>query len=72
MQVDRYGRLKPTTQGVWERVARKHYQHITGLEVIYRPNTWDWEVIGGPSDGFRFATLSVAQHAATMHFKGAR
>jgi len=68
VNTDRYGRLSPVTTGVWERIARKHYQHISGIEVIYRCNAWAWEIIGGPEDGRRYTGLAVAQHAATRHF----
>lgn len=71
MQTDRYGRLKPVTQGVWERIGHKHYQHVAGFEVVYRCNSWNWEVVGGSQDGHRYQTLSVAQHAATLHLSAA-
>jgi hypothetical protein len=57
--------LKPTTEGTWNRVARRHYRHESGIEVVYRSNAWAWEVVGGKDDGHRYSTLSVAQHAAT-------
>jgi hypothetical protein len=57
-------RQQPITEGTWNRIARKHYRHINGAEVIYRPNSWNWEVIGGPNDGLRWTTLSAAQHFA--------
>lgn len=57
-------RQQPTASGTWNRIARKHYRHISGVEVIYRPNTWNWEVIGGQYDGLRWSTLSAAQHFA--------
>ena len=68
MNTDRYGRLKPTTEGTWERVGRKHYAHISGIEVLQRPNAYDWEIVGGPEDGHRYSTLSVAQYSALRHF----
>ena len=43
-------RMKPITQGTWNRIARKHYRHESGVEVIYRPNSWNWEVVGGAND----------------------
>ncbi len=54
-------RQKPCTEGVWERVGRKHYQHVAGPEVLYRHNDWLWEIVGTASDGERFSTLSAAQ-----------
>jgi hypothetical protein len=59
-------RQTPITSGTWNRIARKHYQHISGIQVIYRHNAWAWEVVGGKDDGHRYGTLSVAQHAATL------
>jgi hypothetical protein len=65
MQTDRFGRLKPITEGTWVKIARKHYRHVSGIEVRYDDNAWTWEVIGGKDDGHRYGTLSVAQWAAT-------
>ncbi len=58
-------RMKPQTDGLWQRVGRKHYQHVTGIEIVYRPNLWLWEIIGGKYDGHRFERLWAAQHHAT-------
>jgi hypothetical protein len=58
-------RQTPITSGTWNRIAKKHYRHIDGTEVIYRHNSWVWEVIGGPNDGLCWTTLSAAQHFAT-------
>lgn len=54
---------QPTTTGTWNRTARKHYTHMTGIVVRYDNNRWAWEVIGGKRDGLHFQTLSAAQHA---------
>ena len=58
-------RAKPTTTGVWERVARKHYRHVAGFEVRHDGSAW--AIVGGPECGYRYGTLSVAQHSATRH-----
>lgn len=59
-----FRRNKPTTEGTWVKIARKHYRHITGIEVRYNCNRWLWEIIGGPEDGSAYGTLWVAQHSA--------
>jgi len=51
--------------GMWVKVASKHYRHDSGIEVIYRHNAWAWEVRGGQDDGHSYKTLRVAQHSAT-------
>lgn len=71
MEMDRYGRMQPTTQGTWERIGRKHYQHVTGIEVVYRHNEWCWEIVGGKYDGHRFDRLWAAQHHALLGFEDA-
>ena len=71
IRTDRYGRLSPVTTGTWERVGRKHYRHVTGIEVVYRSNAWTWEIVGGPEDGHRYSTLTIAQASALRHFKRA-
>lgn len=58
-------RAQPITSGEWNRIARKHYRHIDGAEVVYRWNLYHWEIIGGPNDGERYETLNVAQYYAT-------
>lgn len=57
-------RMQPITEGTWNRVAKKHYRHESGVEVIYRHNDWVWEIIGGRNDGLRYERLWAAQHAA--------
>lgn len=59
-------RMKPITEGTWNRIARKQYRHISGIEVLYRHNSWVWEVVGGKNDGLCWTTLSHAQHFAVQ------
>lgn len=59
-------RMKPTTQGTWNRIASKHYRHESGVEVRYNHKAWNWEVVGGANDSLCWTTLSHAQHFATM------
>lgn len=47
--------------GAWVKVGRKHYAHISGVEVVYRCNDWAWEVIG---TGLMYQALWVAKQAA--------
>lgn len=58
-------RAKPCTSGEWARVARKHYRHVSGIEIAYDHMAWNWQIIGGREDGNRYPTLSVAQYSAT-------
>lgn len=60
-----FRRMKPTTTGEWSKIAKKHYRHVSGVEVRYNCNRWAWEVIGGPDNGRAYAALWVAQHSAT-------
>lgn len=57
-------RMQPTTFGTWNKIAKKHYRHESGVEVIYRHNGWLWEIVGGKNDGLRYERLWAAQHAA--------
>ena len=45
----------------WTKVARKHYRHISGVEVRYDCNRWGWEVVG---EGLYFTVLYAAKHWA--------
>jgi len=58
-------RAKPITSGTWAKVGKKHYRHVSGVEVRYDWKRWGWEVIGGADDGNAYTTLNVAQHAGT-------
>jgi hypothetical protein len=49
---------------MWSKIANKTYQHTSGVQVIYRHNTWNWEIVGGREDGNTYKTLRVAQHYA--------
>jgi hypothetical protein len=58
-------RSTPTTTGTWNRIASKTYRHLSGIEVAYDHNAWNWQIVGGANDGSRYQTLTVAQHYAT-------
>lgn len=47
--------------GQWAKAGRKHYRHASGIEVVYRPNVWAWEIVGGAGDGLRFGPLHAAR-----------
>lgn len=36
-----------TESGEWSKVGRKHYRHVSGVEVRYDVNAWGWRVDGG-------------------------
>lgn len=50
--------------GQWVRVARRHYRHVAGVEIVYDNNRWLWYVRGGASDGEGYATLEAARYYA--------
>ena len=58
-------KAQPTTSGTWNRIGRKQYRHISGVEVRYNHNRWVWVIFGGAQDGNAYGTLNVAQHFAT-------
>ena len=45
---------------MWAKVGKKHYVHVSGVEVAYDCNAWLWRVDGG--DGY--TTLWVAKQNA--------
>lgn len=45
----------------WAKVARKHYRHISGIEVRYDCNRWGWEVVG---QNELYTVLWAAKHRA--------
>ncbi len=66
-----FRRNKPTTQGTWIKVAKRHYQHVTGIECRYDCNRWLWEIIGGAEDGNFYGSLWVAQYSALRGMEAA-
>lgn len=50
--------------GQWAVVARRHYRHLSGIEVAYDCNRWSWVVSGPGMDPERYERLWVAQHRA--------
>lgn len=63
--------MKPITSGEWAKAGRKHYRHMSGIEVRYNHNRWLWEIIGGPEDGLAYGTLWIAQYQATHRLEAA-
>ena len=60
--------LAMLASGQWARVARKHYRHASGVEIVYRPNQYLWEVRGGARDGNRWETLEPARYYVERGF----
>jgi hypothetical protein len=50
------------TKGAWNKTAAKTYRHVSGMVVRYNHNRYSWEIVGGPADGHRYGTLTVAAH----------
>lgn len=50
------------TSGAWVKVGRKHYQHVTGLEIKYNHNAWAWETIGTVRPGSYKALWAARWH----------
>lgn len=43
--------------GQWVKVARKHYRHVSGAEIVYDHNRWAWFACGK-----LWSTLWVARY----------
>lgn len=48
--------------GEWASIGRKHYRHISGVEVRYNCNRWMWEIVGHHNQAW--TALWVAKHYA--------
>jgi len=48
--------------GEWVKVGKKHYQHVSGVEVVYDHNRWVWCIKGGPKNNTCWSALWVAKH----------
>lgn len=48
--------------GSWIKVARKHYRHVSGVEVKYDCNQRGWEVSTKP--GYYYSVLWAARYEA--------
>jgi hypothetical protein len=66
MMMKRHGNTghEMVNSGAWVKVARKHYRHVSGVEVAYDCNRYIWKV----SDGTAWSSLWVARHNAEKHF----
>ncbi len=54
--------LDMISSGQWTKVARKDYRHSSGIRIVYRHNTYVWEIIGGKFDGDSYTTLKVSRY----------
>lgn len=74
MHIKRHGNTgqELVNSGAWVKVGRKHYRHVTGVEVVYDCNRWGWRIMAadGTSDGLVWSTLWVAAHYATKATEG--
>lgn len=60
--------------GAWAKVGKKHYRHVSGVEVRYNCNRWLWEVVGA-NEGYtvlwaarsRAERLGLEQMPASTH-----
>jgi len=50
--------------GAWVRVAKKHYRHVSGVEIVYRCNHWVWAVVEDGKPETRWSMLWVARYEA--------
>ena len=49
--------------GNWMKVAKKHYIHGSGAEVVYDHNRYGWQIVKADgSKGYMFGALWVAKH----------
>jgi len=44
--------------GMWAKVAKKHYIHVSGNEIIYDCNSWLWRINGNEG----YSTLHIAKY----------
>ena len=65
----RHGRtdIEMVASGAWVKVGRKHFRHVSGVEVRYDSNAWLWKVSGGPWDRYGFEVLHGARSAVEYH-----
>lgn len=63
--------LELVKSGQWAKVAKKHFRHVSGVEVTYDCNAWGWIVSTSPRQVW--STLEVAAHVAEQagHIKSA-
>lgn len=47
--------------GEWVKIGRKHYEHISGVQIRYDCNRWAWEIIGRNE---LYTVLWAAKHRA--------
>jgi len=47
--------------------GKKHWIHVSGVQVKYDHNRWAWQVIGGAKCGLFFDTKWSAQTEGTKH-----
>jgi len=57
------GGITMKEDGMWAKVGKKHYLHVSGNEVQYDCNAWLWRVNG--KEGF--STLWAAKYAAEQN-----
>lgn len=49
----------------WKIIGRKHWSHLSGVQVKYDCNAWKWQVIGGAKCGNYYDTKWAAQTEGT-------
>lgn len=54
--------LDMVASGQWAKVGKKHFRHVSGIEVTYDCNAWRWLVSSEPR--LTWGTLEVAAHVA--------
>jgi hypothetical protein len=48
-----------STEGIWNKIARKTYRHISGATITYDGNAWAWRIEGVART---FSTLGYAMY----------
>lgn len=50
--------------GDFVKVGRKHFRHVSGLEITYDSNAWHWRAVGRLWTTLDWAAYQVRKHAA--------
>lgn len=59
--------LSSVVKSEWKSVGRKHWSHVSGVQVKYDCNAWKWQIIGGARCGYKYDTKWAAQTEGTKN-----
>ncbi len=61
---------KMKEDGFWSKVGKKHYIHVSGMEVTYDCNRWVWCIDGVPSYTLLWVTKYEVERIALEKVAG--